>query len=110
MAHRNGWEVRSFPDLSVYHHRATGTAGTTAWRARFRDGMADYFVGYQMLFEIGKCVRRLRERPFLISGVLRLLGYVFPRLTGQARGVPDDLIRYLKAEQRRRVLYGAFGR
>jgi glycosyltransferase involved in cell wall biosynthesis len=110
MARRKGWEVRSFSDLRVFHHRPTGTAGSTVWRARFRDGMADYFMGYDALFEIGKCLRRVTERPFCLGSVLRLSGYVFPGFTGQKPMVSDDFVRYLRHEQMGRVLHSVFGR
>src|SRR5262249_37556087 len=63
MARRNGWDVWTFADMHAYHHRPTGTAGSTVWRARFREGMEDYFLGYHPLYELGKCLRRLAEPP-----------------------------------------------
>src|SRR5205085_8555057 len=67
MARRAGWEVRSFSDVRVMHHRLTGTAGVTVNRARFREGMQDYFMGYHPLYEIGKCLRRVSEPPYVMD-------------------------------------------
>jgi glycosyltransferase involved in cell wall biosynthesis len=109
MAIQNGWEVRSFFDLPVYHHRPTGTAGTTRLRAKFRQGMEDYFMGYHPLFEIGKCIRRFLERPFLMGSVFRLCGYTYPALTAARRELPDDTIRHVKKEQLRRAAHRLLG-
>jgi glycosyltransferase involved in cell wall biosynthesis len=103
MARRQGWEVRSFFDLDVFHHRPTGTAGVTARQARFRDGMQDYFMGYHFLFEFGKCLKRVFEPPYVAGSALRLAGYLWPAVTGKKPGLPPDFVRYLKRQQFRRL-------
>ncbi len=104
-----GWETQSFSDLPVFHHRATGSADATLWRSKLREGMAEYFMGYQMLFEMAKCVRRVTERPFVVASVLRFCGYALPWCARQKRGIPEDLLRYVRQEQRRRMFRSVFG-
>jgi biofilm PGA synthesis N-glycosyltransferase PgaC len=110
MARRLGWQVQTFADLDALHHRPTGTAGATVYRARFRGGMEDYFMGYHALYEVGKCVRRVSESPYLIGSVLRLCGYLWPGITGQPRTVPTDFVNYLKQQQLRRLFHAILGR
>ena len=110
MARQKGWEVRSFSDLQVLHHRPTGTAGASVWRARLRRGMEDYFIGYYVLFEAGKCIRRAVVRPYVLGSLLCFCGYLFPSLTRQKRVVPDDFVRYLRREQMRRLFQETLGR
>jgi glycosyltransferase involved in cell wall biosynthesis len=105
MARRAGWEVRTFSDLHVRHHRLTGTAGVTLNRARFREGMQDYFMGYHPIFEIGKCVRRVSEPPCVVGSVARLCGFLWPGITRQKRTVPADFVSYLKRQQVDRMLH-----
>ena len=105
MARKKGWQVRSISGLEVYHHRPTGTAGTTQYRARFRSGLQDYFMGYLPLFEIGKCMRRVTEPPVAIGTVVQICGYVLPWVTRRKRPVPADFVRFLQQEQRRRVFH-----
>jgi glycosyltransferase involved in cell wall biosynthesis len=105
MARRKGWEVRAFSDLRAFHHRPTGTAGTTIRRARFREGMQDYFMGYHLLFELGKCIRRAMEPPYLAGSLLRLGGYLWPGLMRQKPMVPPDFVHYLRRQQIRRLLH-----
>ena len=104
MARRKGWKVRVFTELRACHHRRTGTAAASIWRARFRDGMGDYFLGYHPLFELAKCVRRIFEPPYVIGSVLRLCGYVRPRLSRQRPAMPADFIEYLRRYQIQRLL------
>ena len=106
---KTGWEIRSFPGLRVFHHRPTGTAGTALWRARFRQGLEDYFMGYHPLFEFCKCIRRLSEPPFCIGSALQFCAYIYAALTRQDRVVPDEFVRYLRRAQMRRVLQGLLG-
>jgi len=104
MARMKGWEVRTFSDLPVVHHRPTGSAATTLWRALFRRGKEDYTIGYSALFEIAKCIRRMRERPFVIASALALCGYIVAWLTCQRSVLPDEFLRYLRQEQVSRIL------
>jgi glycosyltransferase involved in cell wall biosynthesis len=110
MARRAGWDIRCFSDLRVFHHRPTGSAGTTLRRARFREGMQDYFMGYHFLFEAGKCLRRAVEPPYVIGSFLRLCGYLWPGIRRQRPSMPEDFVRYLRQEQKRRFLQAVIGR
>jgi glycosyltransferase involved in cell wall biosynthesis len=104
MARRIGWEVQSFADLDAMHHRPTGTVGTTMTRACFREGKQDYFIGYHPVYEFGKCIRRIGARPWVIGSFMRLCGYAWPGITRKTWTVPGDFVRYLRQEQRRRML------
>ena len=99
MARMHGWEVRSFSDLSVQHHRQMGTEGIGILRARFRHGLEDYCVGYHPLFEAGKCIRRLVEPPYVLGSTLRFTGYLWGAITRQKRDLPIELVRYIRNEQ-----------
>ncbi len=66
-------------------------------------------MGYQALFEICKCIRRVTMWPFCIGSVLQFCGYVYPGLTRQRKTVPDEFVRYLRQDQMRRVLHSVLG-
>jgi poly-beta-1,6-N-acetyl-D-glucosamine synthase len=103
MARRNNWEVQTFSDIPALHHRPTGTAGATVTRARFREGMQDYFMGYHLLFEAAKCLSRVGEAPYVVGSFLRLCGYLWPWIKGEGQTVPPDFIDYLRRHQLRRM-------
>jgi poly-beta-1,6-N-acetyl-D-glucosamine synthase len=108
MAMKAGWQVRSVSGLPVFHHRTTGTAGTSILRARYRTGLQDYFMGYQALFAAGKCVRRISHPPLAVGSVAEFLGYFLPWVTLRRRTVPDEFVRYLKQQQWRRFIHPAY--
>lgn len=102
-ARMRGWEVRSFPDIAVWHHRRTGTAKQNIFTARFRQGAKEYSLGYHPIFEIVKCLYRIKEPPYAIGGITTMLGYCWAFLHKQERRVPDDVVNYLRGEQLRRL-------
>jgi glycosyltransferase involved in cell wall biosynthesis len=110
MARRRGWEVRAFADLRVLHLRPTGTAGATIQRARFREGMQDYFMGYHFLYELCKCLRRCLEPPYVTGSILRLAGYLWPGITRQKPNLPKDFVHYVRQQQLHRLTQGLIGR
>ena len=103
MARMHGWEVRSFPNAEVFHHRATGTAKGGILSARFRQGVMEYSHGYHPLFEIAKCVFRVRERPYLFGSCFRLSGYTWAFLRRVQREVPEHVVKFLRREQMERL-------
>lgn len=106
MARMNGWKTWSFPDLKVIHHRPTGTGSAKGiLRARYIQGLGEYGLGSHPLFVLGKALKRaLRESPFFVGGLMRLLGYVVGNVMHQRRLVPDEVIRYYRKEQVSRIL------
>ena len=103
-ARMNGWEVRSFPEYRVYHHRPTGTAGRSVWSARLRGGYRDYTIGYHILFEFFRMLRRMvTHKPYVIGASLGFLGYLIAMFRGFERPVSDEMIEFLHEEQLERL-------
>jgi len=103
VARMRGWRVRSFPQLRVLHHRPTGTAAGVI-RYRYRQGKLDYSFGSYAPFEVVKCLLRLPERPFVVGGAARLLGFIWSYLGNEPRLVAGEFMAFLRAEQRQRLL------
>jgi hypothetical protein len=101
-ARMKGWRVRAFPELVVYHHRNTGTADGIL-RYKFRQGLMDFSLGSDPTFEIFKCLSRIRERPYILAGLLRLAGFSWSYCCGEKRSVPEDFVQYLRKEQREKL-------
>jgi len=93
------WEVRTFPDAKALHLRPTGTAQSSILQARFRQGKIEYRVRYHPLFEIAKCLSRIREKPYLLGSVFRLSGYCWSFLHREHPVLPRDAVSYLRCEQ-----------
>lgn len=101
-ARMKGWEARAFPELPIYHHRHTGE-GDVLIRHRFRQGRMDHSFGSDPLFEVLKCLERLPERPFIIGGLARLLGFAWSYLRDEKRPVSDQFVAFLRNEQRSKL-------
>ncbi len=105
-----GWEVQSFPDLPVLHHKPVGSAtqasGTLkrAWRA----GMTDYHLGTQPIFMLAKSLRRFSDAPAGLSVLARLASYSLLGIRGTKRDASDALVVFVRQRQlqKLRILLG----
>jgi hypothetical protein len=104
MARMRGWEVRSFPDLIVHGHRKVSMGRSSDIRIKFDLGRMDYSLGYHPLFQAGRCVLRMKERPYAVGSLARYLGYLWGGLGGEARALPGEVMAYLRKEQLGRML------
>jgi len=99
-----GWEVKSFPEDIVYHHRCTGTAKGSTINAAFRAGIRDYLIGYHPLFQTVRCLLyRTLHKPYLLYGIVWMSGYVWASFHRYKRPVSDDFVKYLRTEQLMRL-------
>jgi len=106
MARMHGWNVRTFPELTAFHHRTTGTETQGYMRARFKLGLQNYATGYHPLFMLARTFARVAERPYMAGAAALLAGYVSGALRREPRQVPPDVVRFLRREQMKRL----FGR
>jgi glycosyltransferase involved in cell wall biosynthesis len=102
-ARMNGWEAEAFPELRIYHHRHTGEGGNLLGY-KFRQGKMSYGFGSDPAFEILKFVQNVSEKPFLVGGAARLMGFSWSFVTRETRPVSDEFIAFVRSGQRRKVL------
>jgi glycosyltransferase involved in cell wall biosynthesis len=93
------WEVRSFFDLVVFHHRPTGTEGRAVFSVPFQEGRRDYLLGSHPIYVLLKGVRRLADKPWLVGSLLRLTGYCSSILRREKRQIPNEVVQFLRREQ-----------
>jgi glycosyltransferase involved in cell wall biosynthesis len=99
-----GWKTCTFPELPLVHHRKSGEADG-CWRNWFKNGRANYIVGYHPLFMLGKCVKRAFRRPYGVASLALGCGFVTGYFSRAPLRVADrELIRYLRGEQLRALL------
>lgn len=99
MVRMYGWEVRSFPEIEVLHHRKTGTGSWNVFQASFYRGVECYLLGYHPIYFIVKSIYRIIDKPYLIGSLLLLCGYWGCVLSRKKPEVPDRLVSYLRQEQ-----------
>lgn len=101
-ARMKGWKVEAVPELKIFHHRRTGT-GQHPIRNAFRSGQMDYSFGSDPVFEVLKCLRRVREAPYFLVALTRMAGFIWPYICRESPSVPPDFMAFLREEQRSRV-------
>jgi len=99
MARMYHWEVRTFPDIRVLHHRPMGTGMWSVWGAKFFYGVENYTLGYHPLFFFLKSMNRMKTKPYILGSVLMLGGYIFSYFTGKKKVLPNEVLHYFKSEQ-----------
>ena len=92
-----GWQVRSFPELEVHHLRASGTRASLL-RYCYRAGFMDFALGSHPLFEVVKMARMTATPPYVLNGLLRMLGFLVAHVFGK-RMAPPACIAFLQQEQ-----------
>ena len=95
----NGFETTLLTDLVVDHLKPRNIAHGGVISRRWQCGVRDYVLGYHPLFEAVKCIRRLRQKPMLVSAASWWMGYVSAALSRKERSIPDDLLAHIHREQ-----------
>jgi len=109
-ARMHGWEVRTFENIEIFHHRATGTAAERFFRSNFRYGLKFYSIGYHPLFFMLMSLHRAIRNPVLPGGIIWILGYLWAAANRYERPVSIDFVKYLRLEQMTRIRSAIFGR
>lgn len=98
-----GWQTRTVADLQVFHHKVSDRA--RGWMAeRFREGAMFYDLGSQPLIEFLKCIRCLMKKPYVVQAIAHFCGYTWRALLREPRPVSKAFIRYMRQEQKFRLL------
>jgi len=98
-----GWSTRTFSNLKVAHHRATGSANGV-WQNAVKVGAWSYISGYHPLYVLARCGRWSLEKPYIVGAVGLFYGY----FNGYFRRTPradKQLIRYVRSQQVRRLSF-----
>jgi glycosyltransferase involved in cell wall biosynthesis len=106
-ARMKGWQTRSFPAYVAVHHRPVGTrGGTNLIKVRFRQGIAEYCIGYHVVFVLTKSLRRcFIESPLVIGGLARICGFLSGYFRTYSREAQRDVIEYIRKEQLFRLFF-----
>ncbi len=77
-ARQAGWTTRSFdiPEIRIIHHRLMGSSDRNVLRGRLRWGYGQWFMGTHPLYIAASAGLRMLEKPYVIGGVLILIGYL----------------------------------
>lgn len=102
-ARMKGWKTKTFTDKVCYHHREMGTAQQSLLRSRFKNGAKDYAIGNHPLWEVFRGIYQMGNRPYLLGGLLVVLGYFWAAIRRSERPVSWELVKFYRREQMRRL-------
>lgn len=101
-ARMRGYSTRSFPELAARHHRPVATRGGTL-RGRARHGQCAYILRYSSWWVALRSFKVACSRPFLLSGIAFLYGYVRSALRREDRIEDKQYRRFVARELRGRL-------
>jgi glycosyltransferase involved in cell wall biosynthesis len=102
-ARMKGWKTRSFPEKRFHHYRTLGTAERSSVAASFSYGEKDYYLGGSPIWQLFRVAYRMTKPPVLIDGLALLAGYSWAALCRTKRPVSDDLMRFHRKEQMKKL-------
>lgn len=98
MARMEGWQVQSFPDIKVRHHRGSGTTAGLI-RYCFRQGVMDFSLGSLPVYELARLAKRLGRKPIILGAFARFCGFVWSHFSVKERMVSRKFIEFLRNEE-----------
>ena len=98
-----GWRTRSFREKSFFHYRQLGTAERSVFAASFSYGEKDYYLGGHPLWQLFRIAYRMTKRPYLVDGIALGLGYGWAMLRRVKRPVSEELMKFHRREQMRKL-------
>lgn len=93
-----GWAALSQRDeaLRIVHLRRMGSSETSFWTGRKRWGRGKYFMGSAPYYVLAASLYRMFERPYVLSGIGILWGYVLAALAREPRYENAEYRRHLR--------------
>ncbi len=99
----NGYNTRLLTDLIIEHLKPRNIAHGGIIRRRWQCGVRDYVLGYDPLFETVKCIRRLRQKPMVVSAASWWVGYLSAAVSRKPQAIGGKLRDFVHTEQRQRL-------
>jgi len=86
-ARMEGYRTASIhdPDLKILHLRLMGSSHRSVYHGRIRWGSGQWFMGSCLSYVLASGVFRMREKPYILGGLLIIVGYVMAALRGERR-------------------------
>ena len=101
-ARMRGYATRSVPDLLAHHHRPVGTR-SGALQGRARHGQCAYILRYGAWWVTLRSLKVACSRPYGISGLAFLYGYLRSVVRRDDRVEDDEFRRFVARELRSRA-------
>jgi glycosyltransferase involved in cell wall biosynthesis len=98
------------PELRIVHLRLMGSSDVSIYRGRLRWGRGQWFMGSAFPYVLASGIFRMGERPYVIGGLLIIVGYILAALQRKPRYEGGAFRRELRRWQYARLASLARGR
>lgn len=107
-----GWETLSTYDREawLWHHRVMGSSDRDLFVGRMRWGRGNWYLGYHPLYAVVAGLNRMREKPYVIGGLLMIVGYFWAAIKRLPRYDNPEFQRHLRGWQNGRLKDAITGR
>jgi len=102
-ARMQGWKTQTFIEKTCTHHRKIGTGDSNKLMAAFKYGQKNYYLGGHPLWHLSRSIFQMKNKPYIIGGLLLLWGYLWASIKRMGRPVSPELMRFYRAEQMQRL-------
>jgi glycosyltransferase involved in cell wall biosynthesis len=102
-ARMKGWQTRTFTEKVCLHHRTLGTGNNRAALVPFHYGRKAYYVGGHPAWALLRGTFQMRNRPWIVGGLLFQLGFFWALVTRTRVVVSPELKTFHRGEQLRRL-------
>jgi poly-beta-1,6-N-acetyl-D-glucosamine synthase len=102
-ARMKGWRTRTFTERACVHHRPIWTAAVSPLRGQFSQGQQDWFLGGHPAWQVLRAGYQMTRPPYVVGGLGLLAGFWWALISRMRRPVPEDLVRFHRAEQMARL-------
>lgn len=103
IAQRLGWITLSFQDIKLIHLKPMAVGSGNSLKGRFVQGKVSYRIGYPLDFIVFRSIKMAAESPYLIGGLLLVLGFLTALLSNDEVMLEKDLVKYFRQKQRARI-------
>lgn len=102
-ARMKGWKTQTFIENTCTHHRKIGTGDSSKLMAAFKYGQKNYYLGGHPLWHLSRSIFQMKNKPYIIGGLLLLWGYLWASIKRMERPVSPELMKFYRAEQMQRL-------
>lgn len=102
-ARMKGWQTRTFTEKVCFHHRKLGTGNNHPFMVPFHYGRKAYYVGGHPVWALLRGFFQMRNRPWILAGLMFQLGFFWSMLTRVQRVVSPELMAFHRGEQMSRL-------
>jgi poly-beta-1,6-N-acetyl-D-glucosamine synthase len=99
-AQMKGWSTRCFFDMHIAHYKIGGIRRTGLTKGKFLQGRFQYRFGYTFFYTLLKSIYHLTSRPYIISGVGLITGYIYAAMKKEQRYFDREMIKFMRKRQR----------